>query len=176
MIEKNIVERRASMVREILKLGNTALYEKSVKVTEADLVLLKDWVRDLHDTLLDYRKAFGAGRAIAAPQIGIRKRLLYMLTDREYVFINPVLSFPDKETYEVLDDCMSFPGLCVKVKRHKRCVISYLDGNMQPQKLFLEGDYSELLQHEYDHLDGILATMRAIDDKSFYMMQMKREL
>ena len=163
------------MVREILRLGNPALYEKSAKITETDLVLLKDWVGDLHDTLLDYRKTYGAGRAIAAPQIGIRKRLLYMLTDKEVVFINPVLTFPDKETYEVLDDCMSFPGLCVKVKRHKRCVISYLDGNMQMQKLFLEGDYSELLQHEYDHLDGILATMRAIDDKSFYMMQMKRE-
>ena len=163
------------MVREILKLGDPALYEKSVKVSEADLVMLSGWVSDLHDTLLDYRKKYGAGRAIAAPQIGIKKRLLYMLTDREYVFINPVITFPDKETYEVLDDCMSFPGLCVKVKRHKRIVISYLNGNMQMQKMNLEGDYSELLQHEYDHLDGILATMRAIDDKSFYMMQMKRE-
>ena len=163
------------MVREILRLGDSALYEKSAKVTEDDIVMLKDWVCDLHDTLLDYRKTYGAGRAIAAPQIGIRKRLLYMLTDREYVFINPVITFPDKETYEVLDDCMSFPGLCVKVKRHKRIIISYLDGSMQPRQMKLEGDYSELLQHEYDHLDGILATMRATDSKAFYMMQMKRE-
>ena len=163
------------MIKEILRLGDAALYEKSAKVSEADLVMLSGWVSDLHDTLLDYRKTYGAGRAIAAPQIGIKKRLLYMLTDREYVFINPVITFPDKETYEVLDDCMSFPGLCVKVRRHKRIVISYLDGNMQMQKMNLEGDYSELLQHEYDHLDGILATMRAIDGKSFYMMQMKRE-
>lgn len=163
------------MVREILKLGDPALYEKSLKVTEADLVMLSGWVNDLHDTLLDYRKTHGAGRAIAAPQIGIKKRLLYMLTDREYVFINPVITFPDKGTYEVLDDCMSFPGLCVKVRRHKRIVLSYLDGNMQSRKMNFEGDYSELLQHEYDHLDGILATMRAVDDKSFYMMQMKRE-
>ena len=163
------------MVREILKLGDPALYEKSTKITEADLVLLSGWVCDLHDTLLDYRKTYGAGRAIAAPQIGIRKRLIYMLTDREYVFINPVITFPDKETYEVMDDCMSFPGLCVRVKRHRRIAISYLDGNMQPQQMRLEGDCSELLQHEYDHLDGILATMRATDDKAFYMMQMKRE-
>ena len=163
------------MVREILKLGDPVLYEKSLKITEADLFLLSGWVNDLHDTLLEYRKTYGAGRAISAPQIGIKKRLLYMLTDREYVFINPVITFPDKETYEVLDDCMSFPGLCVKVRRHKRIVISYLDGNMQPGKMSFEGDYAELLQHEYDHLDGILATMRSIDDKSFYMMQMKRE-
>ena len=163
------------MVKEILKLGNPALYEKSAKVTENDLILLNDWVNDLRDTLLDYRKTYGAGRSAAAPQIGLQKRLIYMLTDKEYVFINPVIEFPDKETYEVMDDCMSFPGLCVKVRRHKRIIISYLDGNMQNRKMRFEGDYSELLQHEYDHLDGILATMRAIDDKSFYMMQMKRE-
>lgn len=163
------------MVREILKLGDPILYEKSAKVTENDMVLLNDWVNDMRDTLLDYRKTYGAGRAIAAPQIGLRKRLIYMLTDKEYVFINPVITFPDKESYEVMDDCMSFPGLCVKVKRRKRILISYLDGDMQARQLKLEGDYAELLQHECDHLDGILATMRAIDEKSFYMMQMKRE-
>lgn len=163
------------MVREILKLGDPILYEKSAKVTESDMVLLNDWVNDMRDTLLDYRKTYGAGRAIAAPQIGLRKRLIYMLTDKEYVFINPVITFPDKESYEVMDDCMSFPGLCVKVKRRKRILISYLDGDMQARQLKLEGDYAELLQHECDHLDGILATMRAIDEKSFYMMQMKRD-
>lgn len=163
------------MVREILKLGDPILYEKSAKVTESDMVLLNDWVNDMRDTLLDFRKTYGAGRAIAAPQIGLRKRLIYMLTDKEYVFINPVITFPDKESYEVMDDCMSFPGLCVKVKRRRRIMISYLDGNMQARQLKLEGDYAELLQHECDHLDGILATMRAIDEKSFYMMQMKRD-
>lgn len=163
------------MVREILKLGDPILYEKSAKVTESDMVLLNDWVNDMRDTLLDFRKTYGAGRAIAAPQIGLRKRLIYMLTDKEYVFINPVITFPDKESYEVMDDCMSFPGLCVKVKRRKRIMISYLDGDMQARQLKLEGDYAELLQHECDHLDGILATMRAIDEKSFYMMQMKRD-
>lgn len=45
-----------------------------------------------------------------------------------------------------------------------------------PRRCFLKGDLSELLQHEYDHLDGILATMRGIDNKSLYMQQMKREL
>ena len=158
------------MVMEILKLGNPALYEKSAKVTENDLVLLSDWVGDLRDTLLDFRKTCGAGRAIAAPQIGLHKRLIYMLTDREYVFINPVITFPDKEAYEVMDECISFPGLCVRVKRRKRIVISYLDGDMQPRRMQLEGDYAGLLQHECDHLDGILATMRAMDEKSLYMM------
>ena len=66
------------MVREIWKLGNPKLYEVSAEVTREDAPSLKGWVADLHDTLLDYRKTYGAGRAIAAPQIGIRKRLLYM--------------------------------------------------------------------------------------------------
>ena len=71
---------------------------------------------------------------------------------------------------------MSFPGLLVMVERYRQSDISYLDENFNPQKMHLEGDLSELLQHEYDHLDGILATMRAVDNKSFYFEQMKRDL
>lgn len=151
------------------------LYEKSEEIKKEEKIFLPAWVEDLHDTLMEYRRVHGAGRAIAAPQIGIKKRLLYMHTDKPYVFVNPSLSFPDGETYELLDDCMSFPGLVVRVRRYKRAVISYLDEEFIPQKMELEGDLSELLQHEYDHLDGILATMRAVDDKSLYMMQMKRD-
>lgn len=167
-------EWRNNMIKEILKLGDPELYEISEEVVSADKEELGSWITDLHDTLLDYRKTYGAGRAIAAPQIGIRKRLLYMLTDKEYVFINPVMHFPDDELMEVLDDCMSFPGLCVNVMRHKRAVITYTDVEGAEQKMELEGDLSELLQHEYDHLDGILATMRAKDNRSFFLMQMKR--
>ncbi|WP_349945131.1 peptide deformylase [Lacrimispora sp. BS-2] len=136
---------------------------------------LPEWEQDLHDTLMDYRERYGAGRAVAAPQIGIKKRLLYMFMDKTYIFINPVMSFPDNEKYTLLDDCMSFPGLMVKVERYKRAEISYLNGDFNPQKMYLEGDLSELLQHEYDHLDGILATMRTVDNKSLYLEQMKRD-
>lgn len=162
------------MIKEILKLGDPKLYEISAPVTHEDQAMLSQWVQDLHDTLLDYRKTYGAGRAIAAPQIGIQKRLLYMLTDREYVFINPEITFSDDEMMEVLDDCMSFPGLCVKVMRHRHAVISYVDMQGEHCEMSLCGDYAELLQHEYDHLDGILATMRAKDNRSFVLMQMKR--
>lgn len=164
------------MVKAILLLGNPALYEKSEEITESEIESVFEWVRDLHDTLMDYRERHGAGRAIAAPQIGIKKRLIYMHTDKPYIFINPSLSFPDGETYELLDDCMSFPGLCVRVRRYKRCVISFLDKNFLPCEMHLEGDLSELLQHEYDHLDGILATMRAVDARSFYFEELKRSL
>jgi len=162
------------VIQPILKLGDPALYEFSAEVTAADWPQLGKWVTDLHDTLMEYRRVYGAGRAIALPQIGVRKRLLYMHTDKPYAFVNPHLLFPDGEMFEVLDDCMSFPGLCVRVMRHKRAIIEYTDENGLPQRMPLEGDLSELLQHEYDHLDGILATMRAIDDKSLVMMQMKR--
>lgn len=163
------------MVREILLLGDPQLYEVSSHVTEADSGSLPAWIQDMHDTLLAYREKYGAGRAVAAPQLGIQRRLIYMLLDRPYVLINPSLTFPDVEEYELLDDCMSFPGLAVKVRRHRRCALEYTDESGTPQRLELEGDISELVQHEYDHLDGILATMRAVDSKSFYMMQIKRD-
>ena len=162
------------MVKELLKLGNPKLYEISSPITAEELPQVKEWVADLHDTLMEYRRVYGAGRAVAAPQIGVQKRLLYMYLDKPCVFINPVMEFPDDETYELMDDCMSFPGLMVKVRRYRRAVIKYFDMEMQPQKMHLEGDLSELLQHEYDHLDGILATMRAVDNKSLFLEQMKR--
>jgi peptide deformylase len=162
------------MIREILKLGDPKLYETSTDITAADAPLIAGWVTDLHDTLMEYRRVYGAGRAVAAPQIGVQKRMLYMFDNRPYVFINPTMTFPDAEKYELLDDCMSFPGLIVRVSRYRRADIRYLDADLQPQEMHLEGDYSELLQHEYDHLDGILATMRAVDSKSFYLQQMKR--
>lgn len=162
------------MIREILKLGDPQLYEVSEPVTAEDLPFVGGWVEDLHDTLMEYRRVYGAGRAVAAPQIGIRKRLLYMYLDKPYVFINPVMTFPDEEMYELLDDCMSFPGLMVKVRRYRRAVIRYEDLQGERREMALEGDLSELLQHEYDHLDGILATMRAVDDRSLIMAQMKR--
>ena len=163
------------MIRELLKLGNPRLYEISAPILPEEAEELQQWVTDLHDTLMEYRKVYGAGRAVAAPQIGVQKRLLYMYMDKPYVFVNPVMEFPDDETYELLDDCMSFPGLIVKVRRYRRAVIRYQDLDFRPLVMELEGDWSELLQHEYDHLDGILATMRAVDNKSLFMEQMKRD-
>jgi peptide deformylase len=157
------------MIKPILLLGNQKLYKKSIEISNSELEDIKMIVNDLHDTLMNFRKTYNAGRAIAAPQIGIQKRLLYMHINKPVVFINPIIKFVDNELMDVLDDCMSFPNLLVKVKRHKSCIIEYKDINWNECSMNLEGDLSELLQHEYDHLDGILATMRAIDNKSFYI-------
>ncbi|WP_312044924.1 peptide deformylase [Anaerotignum sp.] len=156
------------MEQKILLLGNPALYQVSTPVTEEDYANLPKIVEDLHDTLVAFRKKYGAGRAIAAPQIGVPKRILYMYIDQPVVFLNPYLEFPDEEQMEVLDDCMSFPNLLVKVMRYRHCIIHYTDMEHHQCKMELSGDLAELLQHEYDHLDGILAVMRSIDEQSFF--------
>ncbi len=161
------------MEQKVLLLGNPALYEVSSAVTEEDYGRLPKIIEDLHDTLMAFRKKYGAGRAIAAPQIGVQKRILYMYIDHPVVFLNPRLEFPDEEQMEVLDDCMSFPNLLVKVMRYKRCIIHYTDLEERSCKMELEGDLSELLQHEFDHLDGILAVMRNIDKHSFFWKETK---
>ena len=163
------------MIKDVLKLGNPSLYVKSTEYQKENIKEIEKVVEDLHDTLMEYKRVHGAGSAVAAPQIGVQKRLLYMYIDHPVPMINPVLQFPDDEKMVVMDDCMSFPGLIVKVSRHRRALIKYFDLEMKPQVMELEGDLSELLQHEYDHLDGILATMRAVDNKSLYMEQMKRD-
>jgi len=154
-------------VREILQLGNPQLYKVSEPVTISDLDGLPRIIKDLHDTMMDFRKRYGVGRAIAAPQIGVMKRIIYMYIDSPTVFLNPVLKNLSDDMMEIWDDCMCFPDLLVRVKRHKRMTIEYRDQKWNQQSMDLEDDLSELLQHEYDHLDGILAVMRAIDGKSF---------
>lgn len=157
------------MEREILLLGDPRLYEISEEVKEEELALLKPVFTDMFDCIKGIRRDYGFGRAIAAPQIGVRKRLICLLTDQPYVIINPSLEFPGDEMMEVMDDCMSFPNLLVRVRRYRHCILRYRDENWQEQTMGMDDDMAELIQHEYDHLDGILATMRAIDSKSFVM-------
>ena len=154
-------------LEDLLLLGNPLLYEVASPVLESELSLVSEWVADLHNVMQEIRSKYNFGRAIAAPQLGIMKRLIYMNIDRPVVFINPELTYLSDELFELWDDCMSFPNLLVKVKRHKSLIIKYLDENWQPQIWEMQDDLSELLQHEYDHLDGILCTMRAVDGKAF---------
>ena len=156
------------MIKSILLLGDEALYRPSIEVTPDELDAIRPVIKDLHDTLMDFRRKHGRGRAIAAPQIGIHKRIIYMHIESPIAILNPSLHFPDEDMMEVMDDCMSFPALMVWVMRYRRCVLRYRDMEWQPKETALEGDLAELIQHEYDHLDGILATMRAVDNKSFY--------
>ncbi len=157
------------MERDILLLGDPRLYEVSDEVKWEELGSLRPVFEDMFDCIRAIRRELGFGRAIAAPQIGVQKRVICMLTDRPYVIINPTLEFIGDEKMEVMDDCMSFPGLLVRVERYRHCILRYMDENWEPQEKRMDDDMSELIQHEYDHLDGILSTMRAIDDKAFVM-------
>lgn len=152
---------------DLLTLGNPLLYEKCEEVQFSELQNVKYWVADLHNVMQEIRSKYNFGRAIAAPQLGIMKQLVYMNIDRPVVFINPKIENPSDELFEVWDDCMSFPNLFVKVMRHKSISVSYLDEKWEKHTWEMKDDLSELLQHEIDHLNGILCTMRAIDTKSF---------
>ncbi|MGD9381950.1 MAG: peptide deformylase [Candidatus Thorarchaeota archaeon] len=154
-------------VQEILLLGNPRLYEVSEPVLKEDIAIVQSVIQDLHETMMEFRHKYGAGRAIAAPQIGVLKRVIYMQIDGPITFINPILDNLSEEMIEVWDDCMCFPELLVKVRRHKSCTIQYRDMNWNQKAIDLEDSLSELIQHEYDHLDGVLAVSRAIDSKSF---------
>jgi peptide deformylase len=152
---------------QLLQLGNPRLYEVSTPVSASEKDQVAPLAVDLHDTLMDFRRRYGAGRAIAAPQIGVMKRVLYLHIDRPVIFVNPHLEDLSPEMMTVWDDCMCFPDLLVKVRRHRSCRIGYRDEDWNDREMRLTGDLSELLQHEYDHLDGILAVSRAVDHRSF---------
>lgn len=152
---------------DLVLLGDPRLYEVCGAIREEELAEIPSIVADLHNVLMEFRAKYNAGRAIAAPQLGYMKRLVYMYIDRPVVFLNPEFTDESDERFDLWDDCMSFPNLLVRVSRHRSLTIRYRDENWQPQSWHLTDDLAELLQHEVDHLDGILCTMRAIDEKSF---------
>lgn len=156
--------------REILLLGNGKLYDICREMGKEERVKIEQVVEDLHDTILAFRGKYGFGRAIAAPQIDESVRIIYMHIDGKGTpMVNPRLEPIGDETYELWDDCMSFPGLEAYVRRWKSIRLHFKDLEWNDHVLELEGDLSELLQHEYDHLDGILSVQRALDNKAFRM-------
>lgn len=159
------------MERKILLLGDPKLYEVSEEVKQEELESLRPIFADMFDCIKGIRRDYGFGRAIAAPQIGVQKRLICILTDKPYVIINPTLEFVGDEQMELMDDCMSFPNLLVRVRRYRHCVLRFRDENWVEREMRMDDDMAELIQHEYDHLDGILATMRAVDNKSFVIKE-----
>ncbi len=158
-------------LHRVLQLGNPLLYKKSEPVEQFELESLRPVFQDLHDIILEFRAKYNAGRAIAAPQIGVMKRIICWNVGTPLVIINPEITFLSDDIIELWDDCMSFPNLLVRLQRHKSCSVSFVNENWERQNWQLEDDLSELFQHEYDHLEGILATQRAIDDRSFKWRQ-----
>ncbi|CAN5537356.1 peptide deformylase [soil metagenome] len=153
---------------DLLLLGDPRLYETCEPVLESELPLVSGWVADLHNVMEEIQATYQFGRGIAAPQLGVMKRLIYLNLDRPHVIINPELLAVSDETDELWDDCMSFPNLLVRVQRHRSLTITYRDEHWESHTWnVVDWPISELIQHEYDHLNGVLCTMRAIDGQSF---------
>ena len=156
--------------KEILQLGNPTLWQKSIQVEDIVSTETASLVRDLSDTLASFRESTGYGRGIAAPQIGLLKRVIFIRMQPEGFcgpLINPTISWSSEARMELWDDCFSFPDLMVRVSRASQIRVDYQDDRGLKQTLKAEGDLSELLQHEIDHLDGILAVQRAISPQAF---------
>ena len=148
-------------------MGDPLLRAVSARVptaAEAEAVFV-----DLRDTLHEFQRAHGFGRGISAVQIGELKRLIYIELDgRAYRFRNPEYQFQSEESFELWDDCFSFPSLLVRLKRSERVRVRYEADDGQTRVLEAAGGFSELLQHEIDHLDGILAIDRALDRRDSF--------
>ncbi len=115
-------------------------------------------------TLAAFRAAKGFGRAIAAPQIGLPRRAIAVdLGAGPFLLLDPEITWKSDESFELWDDCFSVPDRLVRVRRARSISLSFRDIEFRPRRWsMLPPDLAELLQHEIDHLDGVLMTERGI--------------
>jgi peptide deformylase len=156
--------------RRILQLGDPLL--RVVSAPMASAAEAEPVFDDLRDTLHEFRRTHGFGRGISAVQIGEPKRLIYIeLEGRAYRLRNPAYEFRSTGTFRLWDDCFSFPDLLVLLERSVTVRIRYQNESGATERLEANGAFSELLQHEMDHLDGVLAIDRALDGNSLATRQ-----
>lgn len=155
-------------VRRIRQLGDPILRVRCERVQDPRSPATRLVADDLRDTLRGAKKKYKMGRAMAAPQIGAPVRIVLVETGKlRWVMVNPEITDVGPDDFAVWDDCFSFPNLLVKVTRAYRVRASYDDLKGNKQTIDLEGPMAELLQHEIDHLDGILAVDRAAGPDAF---------
>jgi peptide deformylase len=134
----------------IRTFGDPVLKQKAAPITDIDGALAR-LAEDMFATLYD---AHGAG--LAAPQVGVQKRLfVYDIDDEPIVVVNPVIADSDGE-WTYLEGCLSVPGLSWEITRPKQVLLTGLD--LDGNELQIEADELEarVFQHELDHLDGVL--------------------
>jgi peptide deformylase len=147
----------------VLQLGDPRLRTEATPVLDVSDAEFAREVRILTRTLDDFRDSRGFGRAISAPQIGIAKRFFVVdLGDGPFLVANPEITWRSEALFTMWDDCMSFPSLLVRVQRHESISLRYVNerGTTTEWESLARAE-SELVQHEIDHLDGILAIDRA---------------
>ena len=161
------------MIREVLKMGDPRLLEKSPPVEEFGTPQLRELIADLRDTMTHLN---GAG--LAAPQIGAPLRVVIFGVTRnprypeaeevpDTVLINPVIAALGDEIEEAWEGCLSVPGMRGVVPRFKRLRYRGFDESGHPLDRSVEGFHARVVQHECDHLDGILYPMRILDMSRF---------
>ena len=152
----------------IVLLGDPRLRVKSEAVQDIEAPAFLHDRNRLQATLAAFRATHGFGRAVSAPQIGVAKRFIALNLDGDaFVMINPEITWKDPDTFTMWDDCMSFPFLLVRVRRHQSISVTYTDeAGRTRHRERMDQATSELLQHEIDHLDGVLAVDRSLDRDS----------
>lgn len=154
-------------IRTVLQLGDPGLREIAKKVSDPAAPEIRALIEDLTDTLAYWRKETGYGRGIAAPQIGANLRVIFLRLPGEaaWPLVNPEIIWRSEEKIVVWDACLSFLSIFMQVERHRDITVRYqdLDGKRCEVRAGEERNLSELLQHEIDHLDGILAVDRITD-------------
>jgi peptide deformylase len=154
-------------VRTVLQLGDPGLREVAKSVENPAAPEIRALVEDLADTLAYWRKTTGYGRGIAAPQLGVSSRVIFLRLPGEepWPLVNPLIKEHSAEKIVVWDACLSFLSIFMQVQRHREITVRYQDlrGEWHEIHADEERNLSELLQHEIDHLDGILAVDRITD-------------
>jgi peptide deformylase len=154
-------------IQTVLQLGDPRLREIASPVRNPQSPEIATLVADLADTLAHWRASTGYGRGIAAPQIGAAQRVLFLQLPgaQPWPLINPEISERSAEKIVVWDACLSFLSIFMQVERHREVKVRYQDllGESHEIQAGPQKDLAELLQHEIDHLDGILAVDRITD-------------
>lgn len=150
-------------VRPVLQLGNPLLRERALPVDDPADPGIRALLTDLQHTLAHWRATTTYGRGIAAPQIGDLRRVVFLNVDAPWPLINPEITARSPETMVCWDACLSFLTIFFQVTRHCWIDVRFQDPSGAWHELRADGDLSELLQHEIDHLDGILALDRMTD-------------
>ncbi|MFM9981715.1 MAG: peptide deformylase [Burkholderiales bacterium] len=161
------------MIREVLKMGDERLLARARPVEKFDTTELKSLLLDMHDTMEHLN---GAG--LAAPQIGVSLRVVVfgVKGNPRYphaedvpctVLINPILEPLSQDMEEGWEGCLSVPGLRGVVPRYSRLRYRGFDAHGASIEREAEGFHARVVQHECDHLDGILYPMRVKDFTRF---------
>jgi len=145
-------------VKKILQVGNDLLYEKS-KPIDFETEDPKPLISDLKDTLEDFMERRSLGRGISGPQISELKQAIYIIEDGEHMaFVNPKITYRSPEKMKVWDSCFCYDvDIFVLIERDRDIELEYYTPGGQFKKEKFSGPLSELLQHETDHLKGVLS-------------------